>query len=243
MTAPVPVGLIACKVFEDEIAQLREEARIVREVSLEMGLHDHPDTLRARLQEEVLVMDAVDGIGAVVLAYALCGMGTAGLRAGRHPLVIPRAHDCIAVLMGGKECHARQFAMHPDSYYFSSGWMRAGRTPGPERLESLRVEYAKSFDPDDVEFLLESERAVWASHGRAVFVDQGTPGADGFAEAAQSAARWLGWQYEKIPGDPAMLRDLLAGRWDDGRFQIVPPGGVLRHSSGEGIFRSSAPQE
>ncbi|MBT8036219.1 MAG: DUF1638 domain-containing protein [Verrucomicrobiae bacterium] len=41
-----------------------------------MGLHDRPDILRSTLQEEI---NQIDDIDAIILAYGLCGCGTAGL--------------------------------------------------------------------------------------------------------------------------------------------------------------------
>ncbi len=239
-SAPPPrIALIACRVFEAEIALHGGGApHIAVTRFLEIGLHDHPDGLRAALQAEIDALDARDDFSAIVLAYALCGRGTAGLRAGRHRLVVPRAHDCITVFMGSKEKFACQQAASPDSYYYTPGWMEANRTPGPARLEALREEFLKKFDPEDVEFLIESEREQWAQHGRAVYLDLGTPGANEKADEAAESARALGWKFERIPGDPSLLRDLLAGKWDAARFQIVEPGQALAHAPDERIFRS-----
>jgi hypothetical protein len=238
-SSPPRIALLACRVFEAEIALHGGGApHVVATRFLEIGLHDHPDNLRAALQLEIDAFDQMDGIEAVVLAYALCGRGTAGLRAGRHRLVIPRGHDCITVFLGSKEKFACQQAASPDSFYYTPGWMQAGRTPGPARLESLRAELSKKFDPDDVEFLVETEQANWAQHGKAVFLDLGTPDAGEKACEAASAAESLGWKFERIPGDPLLLRDLIAGRWDDGRFQVIEPGNVLQHSPDARIFRT-----
>lgn len=238
---PPRLGLIACRVFEEEITLHGGQApHIVVTRFLRMGLHDHPDGLRAALQNEIDALDARDDISAIIMAYALCGRGTAGLRAGRHPLVIPRAHDCITVFMGSKEKFACQQAAHPESYYYTPGWMRANRTPGPERLQAMREELAKKFEPEDVDFIVETERASWAQHGRAVYLDLGTPNAEAKAAQAAASAQSLNWKFERIPGDPTLLRDLLAGRWDAQRFQIIPPGGVLDHSPDDAIFRIRA---
>jgi len=240
--SPPKIVLIACRVFEAEIAMLGGNApHVVVTRFLEVGLHDHPDGLRKALQCEIDTIDSRDDIDAVVLAYALCGRGTAGLRAGRHRLVIPRGHDCITVFMGDKDKFACQQAAAPDSYYYTPGWMQANRTPGPDRLEALRAELSKKFDPDDVDFLVETEKSNWAQHGRAVYLDLGTPGADAKAREAESAAESLGWKFERIKGDPTLLRDLIAGHWDDERFQIVEPGGILQHSPDSRIFRQQKP--
>ncbi len=240
MTPSPKIGLIACRVFEEEIlVHGAGLSQILETRFLEVGLHDHPDNLRKALQSEIVAFDTLD-VEAVVLAYALCGRGTAGLRASRHRLVIPRGHDCITVFMGSKEKFACQQAACPDSYYYTPGWMKANRTPGPERLESLRAELCERFEPDDVEFLLESEKANWAQHGRAVFLDLGTPGADEKAASAERAASSLGWKFERLPGDATLLRDLLAGRWDDNdRFQIIEPGARLDHAPDERIFKET----
>lgn len=234
---PPRIALLACRVFEAEIAIHGGDApHIAFTKFLEIGLHDHPDNLRAALQAEIDALDPLD-VGAVVLAYALCGRGTSGLRAGSHRLVIPRGHDCITTFMGSKEKFACQQSACPDSYYFTPGWMQANRTPGPDRIEALRAEFSQKFAPEDVEFLLESEQANWAQHGRAVFLDLGTPGAEEKAAAAASSAAALGWKFERIPGDPALLRDLLAGHWPEDRFQIIEPGARLEHAPDERIFR------
>lgn len=234
------IALIACRVFEEEIALHGGSApHIAFTRWLDVGLHDQPDKLRQVIQSEIDALDPLE-IEAVVLAYALCGRGTAGLRAGRHRLVIPRGHDCITVFMGCKEKFACQQSACPDSYYYTPGWMKANRTPGPERLESLRAEFSEKFEPDDVEFLIESEKANWAQHGRAVFLDLGTPGADAKAREAEQAAHALGWKFERVAGDPGLLSDLLAGRWDNNRFQIVEPGMLLEHSPDSAIFKVSS---
>ena len=239
MNSSPRIGLIACRVFEDEIAlHGGKSPQILETRYLEVGLHDHPDNLRKAVQAEIDAFDARDDLDAVVLAYALCGLGTAGLRAGRHRLVIPRGHDCMTVFMGTKEKFACQQAAAPDSYYYTPGWMKADRCPDPRRLESLRAEYSEKFEPDDVEFLIESTKANWAQHGRAVYLDLGTPGADEKAAEAEASAKALGWKFERIPGDPSLLKDLLSGRWDAERFQIVEPCAALDHSPDDKIFRA-----
>ena len=233
------IALIACRVLEDEIATHAGAAEIANgRCYHELGLHDRSDELRTQLQRDINALDARDDIDAIVLVYGLCGLGTAGLRAGRHPLVIPRAHDCITLFMGSKEAYTAHQAACPQCYYFSPGWMREERTPGPERLDALRRELSERFDdPEDVEFLVETEQSLWAVRDRVTFLDLGTPEAPVFVEKAREAADRLGWKFEYIVGDPALLRDLLNGPWDDERFQIVPPGETLGHAPDENIFR------
>jgi hypothetical protein len=236
---PPKIALIACSVFEREIALLTHGAEHIVETRwFEIGLHDRPDVLRATLQQHLDEVDARGDIEAVILAYGLCGRGTAGLRPQRHKLVIPRAHDCITVFMGSKEAYAEHQRRCPTCYYYSPGWNRSRRVPGPEKIAALKTELAKKFDADDVEFLLETEREQWAQHDTATYLDLGTDDAEREADYARRCAEWLGWKFERIHGDAALLRDLLWGNWDDARFQIVEPGMQLGQSADASVLRA-----
>jgi hypothetical protein len=234
---PPKVALLACSVFEQEIALLTRGAEhIVKTRFFEMGLHDRPDHLRTTLQHQLEEVDARNDIEAIVLAYGLCGRGTAGLRPLRHKLVIPRAHDCIAVFMGSKEAYAEHQRRCPTCYYYTPGWNRNRRVPGPEKLAAMKTELAKKFDANDVAFLIETEREQWAQHNTATYLDLGTDNAESEADYARRCADWLGWKFEHIHGDAVLLRDSLWGNWDNDRFQIVQPGEQLAHSANEKIL-------
>jgi hypothetical protein len=233
------LALLACRVFEQEIAvHGAGAAHIVETRFFEVGLHDRPDQLRSNLQAQLVALEARDDIEAVALAYGLCGLGTAGLKPLRHKLVIPRAHDCITIFMGSKEVYAEHQRRCPSCYYYTPGWNRERRVPGPDRLEALKSELGKKFDPDDVEFLIASEREQWSQHDTATYLDLGTGDAEKEADYARRCAQWLGWKFEYLRGDPALLRDLLWGNWDNERFQIIEPGMQLGHAPDERIMRA-----
>jgi hypothetical protein len=238
-SASPAIALLACSVFEQEIRQVTHGlGNIVEARFFEMGLHDRPDMLRSILQENMDAVDVRPDIDAVVLAYGLCGRGTAGLRPLRHKLVIPRAHDCITLFMGSKEAYAEHQHLCPTCFYYTPGWNRDRRVPGRERLETMRRELAGTFEPDDVEFLVESERDQWAMHDTVTYLHLDTGDAGAEAEYARKCADWLGWKFELKRGDPALLRDLILGNWDAGRFQIIEPGMQLGHAPDESILRA-----
>jgi hypothetical protein len=114
--------------------------------------------------------------------------------------------------------------------------------PGPEKLTALHAELAAKFEPDDVEFLVETEREQWALHDTATYLDLGTDDAATEAAYARKCANWLGWKFEHLRGDPALLKDLLWGNWDAERFQIIEPGMQLGHAPDEKIMRAETVQ-
>ena len=241
---PVRVALLACKVMEDEIAlHARGASHIVETRFFEIGLHDRPDHLRATLQENLEAVDARTDIEAVVLAYGLCGLGTAGLRPKHHKLVIPRAHDCITLFMGSKERYADHQRRCPSCYYYTPGWNQARRVPGPELFENLREDLATRYDEEDLEFLLEAQRELYAQHDTATYINLGTDNAAEEAAYARRCADWLGWKFEQRPGDPALLRDLLWGNWDSERFLVIDPGQQVGQAADESIMRAEPAPE
>ncbi len=114
---------IFCQVLTREMEDVvSRSAHTVDLEALTMGLHDLGVAMRPHLQERI---DAADPLGfhAILLGYALCGRGTEGLRARQTQLVLPRAHDCIALLMGDRHRYLAYFDRHPGVYYRSPGWI------------------------------------------------------------------------------------------------------------------------
>ena len=125
--------LIACEVLYRELCAV--VARSVNQVDLEFlpkGLHDlGSGRMRARIQE------AVDGAAggpyeAVLLGYALCGNGLAGLEARSVPLIVPRAHDCITLFLGSRKRYREYFDSHAGVYFQTSGWIERGQGSGTQ---------------------------------------------------------------------------------------------------------------
>ena len=118
------IKVISCDVLYRELcyAAARSEHQVDVQF-LTKGLHDEGcRPMRLRLQAEI---DKTDGpkYDAIVLGYALCGNGTVGLTARHLPVVIPRAHDCITLLMGSKKAYEDYFDSHSGVYFRSTGWL------------------------------------------------------------------------------------------------------------------------
>ena len=92
------------------------------------GLHDRgARAMRAGLQAAIDEAEAqAEKYDAIALGYGLCGNGLAGLEARSVPLVLPRAHDCITLLMGSRARFESYFQDHPGVYYRSAGWVERG---------------------------------------------------------------------------------------------------------------------
>jgi hypothetical protein len=213
-----------------------------------MGLHDLGASMTPRLQERIDASDT-SGYDAIVLGYALCGRGTDGLRAGRTPVVLPRAHDCIGVLMGSCQKHQVYFENHPGVYYRSRGWIEfqkpgqrlqpagaAGRGQLGERrtLEELIAQYGE----DNGKFLFEQFTAYRRKYSGLTYISTGANGEEASREKAREEARREGWIFEEVSGSRWLLEQLLNSEWDAEDFLVVPPGATVRATFNEGIVES-----
>jgi len=233
------IAVIACRVLEDEIEALsRGAAHIVRREYLEVGLHDQPTGLRTLLAGAVGRAEDDPRVQRVVLVYGLCGLALVDISPRRCPLVVARAHDCITLFLGSKERYAATMRDAPGTYWYSPGWNKARRVPGPEREAQLRKEYTAKFGEEDAEALLEMERAAFAQHSTAGYSDLGLPGNEESRRYAEQCARSLGWRFQDHPGDSSLLRDLLHGPWDNDRFLTVHPGERIAHSTDADIMKA-----
>jgi len=203
---------------------------------MEYGLHGEPDKLRVELQKEI--DGTPGGFDAILLGYGLCSKGVEGISARKTPLVIARGHDCITCLLGSKERYLEYFSANPGTYWYSPGWIENHLAPGKERYEKTYQEYLQKYGEDNARYLMEMEQNWFRKYSVAAYVDLGVGDNEAYAAYTRQCAEWLGWKYDRIKGDPALLRRLLDGDWSKDDFLIVEPGHHIEASNDENIMRS-----
>jgi hypothetical protein len=237
---------IICQVFTREMDHVVSRSPHAIEIeNLAMGLHDLGVDMRPHLQERI---DAADGAGydAILLGYALCGRGTEGLRAGKTQLVLPRAHDCIGLLMGSRHRYLAYFENHPGVYYRSPGWVEF-QTPG-QRLEPAFAaqkdilgerrtleELVAKYGEENGQFLFEQFNAYRRNYSGLTYISSGIGGEQRFIEQARAEADKEGWAFEEIQGSLTLLERLVNGDWDAADFLVVQPGATVRATLGDNI--------
>ncbi len=247
---------IACQVFTREFEHIL--ARSPHTVDLElipMGLHSLGVEMRPHLQELIDRIDLTDPLryDAILLGYALCGRGTEGLRARQTQLIMPRAHDCIGVLMGDRDLYQAYFQDHPGVYYRSPGWVEF-QTPDlklepafPSQKSSFGEqttleEFIAKYGEENGRYLYDQFSSFRRHYSGLTYISTGIPSDDSCRGQARAEAAKEGWAFEEVQGSLALLDRLVNGPWDAADFLtdflIVPPGATIRANLGDSIVEA-----
>ena len=229
---------VTCEVLarEAQYAAARA-ARPVDLVFLSQGLHEvEKPGMAGEIQKKI---DAADeGLyEAVVLGYALCNNGVVGLAARALPVVIPRAHDCIALLLGSRARYDAEFGSEPGTYYYSPGWLERDGTnmAGPQlRTVSQTMGLDRSYDDLVAEYGRENADFIWQqlkggleNYTRAAYIAPPFEVPDALEASARAKAAEHDWKYQHLDGDLSLLDRLFAGDWPPEDFLVLAPGAVL----------------
>jgi len=241
------IKLIACEVFTRELGLATAKSKHIFDATfLPFGLHSTPDKLRATIQSEI---DSAEGGGYdfIALGYCLCSRGTAELIARSIPVVIPRGHDCITMLLGSRDRYNNEFASHPGTYYYSPGWIERSDgdieqgyiTAKKDRETNERyLEYVRKYGEDNAKFLIEQETLWLANYTRAALIDMGIGDIDAYRGFVKNVASTHNWECAEIKGEWSLMERLATGEWDDEDFLIVKPGKRVVETFDERIISS-----
>ncbi|MDO4574723.1 MAG: DUF1638 domain-containing protein [Planctomycetia bacterium] len=227
--------LLACETLRHELEAVCHETP--HEVCAEFLTHGLHDAGGAKIRETLatkIQLAQREPYDAVLLGYGLCNNGLVGLGASRIPLVVPRAHDCVTLLVGSRKRYQEYFYDHPGTFFQSVGWMEFGRDlPQQDPFQ----EWVEQFGEENAQYLRKTLNRT-KNYTRMAFIDTMEPYGDTceIRRSAGEIAEKNGWTMEILPGDLTLLRKLVQGVWDDD-FLVVPPGKTLDGSYDDGIVK------
>ena len=213
---------------------------VVDVVLMEQGLHNEPDRLRTEVQKALENTHDIQGrsYDASLLGYGLCSNGIVGLSA-KIPVVVPRGHDCITLLLGSKDKYQEYFNSHRGVYWYSPGWIESDEQPSKERYERLLKEYKEKYGDDNAQYLMEVEQNWIKEYDWATFIDWGLTDSSEYKNYTKSCAEFLHWNYEELKGSPALMQKLIDGDWQESEFLVVKPGQKIGEDlTNDGIMKA-----
>ena len=237
------IGLIACEIFFREIAYYAARGpQVIDAVFLPKGLHDlGGDKMRETIQAEIDKMQEKD-YSRIILGYALCNNGIVGLTGRRFSLIVPKAHDCIAVFMGSRKRYQDYFFANTGTYFHTTGWLERG-TPegqyfdsqlGPKQsLEDFIAKYGEE-NGRYLHQMLDPEK----NYRKILYITLPLSGLPDYRDLSRKMAREKGWKWEEMVGDSSLLKQLIEGPYPEDDFLSVEPGCKIIATNDEKIIGS-----
>ena len=203
--------LICCDVFKEEVQLLGIPDDMDVEF-LSMGLHLHPEKLHREIN---LALERSTDYQMIIMGFGLCGGALSDISAPGCPLIIPKVHDCIPVLLGSKKRYETLQKDCKGTFYFSGGWVEGDRMMIPEYERSC-VEFGSKR-------ALKIFRMMFENYNRLLYIHTGHPRSTDTLEKTRDFAETLKLPCQNTQGDHEYLKRLLYGPWDDDLFVTIPP--------------------
>jgi hypothetical protein len=236
--------LIACEIMYREAMLLASQSSNIIDVEfLRKGLHDAgQDVMRETIQQAVNATDT-DSYDAILLGYGRCNNGIVGVVAGKVPLVVPLAHDCITLFMGSRAKYEEYFAENPGTYYRTTGWTERDEYESDSVIHQLGLdrsfdEYAAKYGRENALYIMETMGGWEKNYKSLLYIDMGFPVDDEYAEQARREAAEKNLEFKRMKGDLSLIRRLMEGDWPKEDFLVVQPGETIAGDDDGAIIKT-----
>ena len=214
------LGVVACDVVKNELLRVCE-TRGIPVVCLEYALHEKHKDMPEPINEAVKgLLD--DGVEKVALGYGLCSNGTVGVSCGKG-LVVPRCHDCIAMLLGSPMRYMRMFTEYPCTYFLTVGWIRNAGDP----ISTVETRYAPKM----------GEKRAWKGMGLELanykyfcFVNNGVGDIERLRKRSMENAKAFNKEFFEVEADLSYFERLVDGPRDEAEYLLLGPGEKVSES-------------
>jgi hypothetical protein len=204
--------ILACQTIKDEMEQAVKVTGISYPVILiESGLHNYPDKLRVRIQEEI---NRISNVSTIILGFGFCGTSLLGIKSEVARLIIPRVEDCVPLLLGSVE-KRKELSREVGTYYLTKGWI--------EYESSLWKEYhhcLKKYGPEKTARIM---KIMLNHYKRLVIINTGAYDLSKYKKETEEFSEAFGLQHLVVEGSLRYFQKLLIGPWDE-EFLILQPG-------------------
>ena len=234
--------LIACEILFREFSFCAAESKnIIDTTFLPKGLHDIGEEKMVQAIQKEIDNVEVSNYEAILLGYGLCNNGIRGIHA-KLPLVIPRAHDCITLLLGSKEKYSDYFYKNPGTFFRSPGWIERDSVLGENKesvtsqlgMEKSYEDYVKEFGEENAAFIMETMHGL-KNYKKIAYIDTKVGNTSNFKKLTRKEAKEKDWEYEEISGSKILLQRLLDEDWNSKDFLIVKPNNKIIPTNSEDI--------
>lgn len=211
--------IIACEMIRREIESARHKTGNDSEIIyLERGLHEYPNNLRDKIQEQILAVPETTEF--ILLAYGLCGNAMHGIYSPHSTLVIPRYHDCINMMLVREDNpHPR---VCPDCLYYTDGWFDSDNT--------LLMQYESFAEKKGEAKAKKAYNLMLANYKGVCLINTGNAYSPETIAGAEKTKELFNLELREEKGSTIILERLFARDWNED-FLICPPGTPVDQSA------------
>jgi hypothetical protein len=205
-------AILACQTLKDELTLAIQETGVDYPVIyVESGLHNTPELLHKRIQEEIKRIDNVD---VILLLFGYCGNSLLGVKSEKAKLVLPKVDDCIPLLLGSCETK-KNISKEMGTYFLTKGWI--------DNENNLFREYERCMERYGQDRTLKIMKIMMGHYKRLMLIDTKAYQLDSVLPQIRDFAKRLNLCHEVAPGSLRLFKKLLLGEWD-GEFLVLEPG-------------------
>ncbi|WP_094606161.1 hypothetical protein SPSIL_039980 [Sporomusa silvacetica DSM 10669] len=209
------MAILACQTLQGELQQAIKNTKVDYPVLyIESGLHNKPECLRQRIQQEI---DRLDNVSVILLLFGYCGHGLSGIKSDKAKLVIPKVDDCIPLLLGSCDAKKR-ISQEVGTYFLTKGWL--------DGEKNLLNEFDYCVKRYGYSRALQIMKVMLNGYKRLMIIDTGVYPIDAITPKTECFARKLGLKHEVTDGSLRIITKLLQGQWDR-EFLVLEPGQAI----------------
>ena len=239
--------MIACEILYREACFCAALCDNIIDITfMQKGLHDiGSEKMSLKLQAEIDQVDP-EKYDAILLCYGLCNNGVQNLH-GNIPIIIPRAHDCITLLLGSKEKYTEYFQENPGTFFKSPGWIERDVNPGEAEdgvmsqlgLQKSYEEYVEQYGEENADYIMEIMGNWETNYTKMTFINTRLGNVDSDRKTSREAAEEKDWEFEEIDGDIGLIQKLMGGQWHEDEFLMIQSGKKIVPSTDDTIVKEA----
>jgi hypothetical protein len=180
---------------------------------LEIALHVDPNKLRARLLEEVALMEDHDTD--IILGYGLCGRALEGVVSSLSTLIMPKVDDCVCALLGSREKRRELLKKDAGCYFLEQHWLATELNVFTDLMKGL-----ERIPPEKRDGII---KLMLKNYHTLVLLDSGD-----LSPESESVCQGYAGRYDmdliRVRTDHDLLTRLINGPWSEEDFFVLPAG-------------------
>ncbi len=207
--------VVACQTIKREVRlAIRETGVDFPVILIDSKLHNNPDLLHQAIQRQI---DQIENVDTILMAFGFCGNALVGIGSPGSRIVIPRADDCIALMLGSYEL-SKNFKNEVGTYFLTKGWL--------DSEHNVLAEYeccVKRYGNEKAQRVM---KVMLGHYRRLMVIDTKAYRLEDILHTTKTFADQMGMAHQEFAGSMRLLNKLLQGPWDD-EFIVLEPGQKL----------------